>query len=255
MSKKILILDDEVDILEALKRKLERSGYIVTAVINGQEGLNAVHKERFDLVITDVVMPVMDGFRFYKELRKIPSYSAVPVIAVTAHGSMEDTFRVYGVQEFLIKPVDGDVMLKIIGRLLDPSAKNQFHRTVLVLGSDMDVVSGMVNLLNDQGHKASAARDEADFIVKTLTVQPDIVLVDVLLPMLLAHELIKSLRCFSHLNRVAILAYTHFHESELNNVDAVEQLKDAKNHCMASGATAYIGRFSRLTFMDVISKY
>src|SRR5512147_2910199 len=97
---KILILEDEPDSLAALKSKLERAGYSVTTATNGFEGLAAARIDRFDLVITDVVMPMMDGFQFLKEYRKFSGCSNTPVIVITAHGSMEDTFRVYGAQEF-----------------------------------------------------------------------------------------------------------------------------------------------------------
>jgi two-component system, chemotaxis family, chemotaxis protein CheY len=262
MPKKILILDDEEDILDALKGKLERAGYTVTTATNGFDGLAAARRDRFDLVITDVVMPGMDGFQFFKEFKKVSGYAATPVIIVSAHASMEDTFRVFGVQDFLTKPVDGERIIKVDGeriikaieRLLDPSA-SQLHRKILILGTDMEVVASMVHLLNDNGHKAAAARDESEFLNKALAQPPEMMIIDVLLPKLLAHEMIKAIRCFSQFKNAVILTYTSFSEKQLTNVDAVEQLKFSKNQCMSAGASDYIGRFSRLTFMDVLSKY
>jgi CheY-like chemotaxis protein len=254
MPKKILILDDEQDILDALKGKLERAGYAVTAATNGYDGLDAARRDKYDLVVTDVVMPGMDGFQFFKEFKKISGYAQTPVIIVSAHASMEDTFRVFGVQDFLAKPVDGEKIVKAVDRLLDPS-HSQLHRKILILGTDMEVVASMVHLLNDHGHKAAAARDESEFLNRVLASAPELIILDVLLPKLLAHELIKAVRCFSHLKSAIILTYTSFSEKQLTSVDAIEQLKFSKNQCMAAGASDYIGRFSRLTFMDVISKY
>jgi CheY-like chemotaxis protein len=119
----------------------------------------------------------------------------------------------------------------------------------------MEVVASMVHQLNDHGQKAVAARDETEFLTKALASPPEIMLIDVLLPRLLAHEMIKAIRCFSQFKNTLILAYTSFSEKQLTNVDAVEQLKFAKNQCMAAGASDYIGRFSRLTFMEILSKY
>jgi CheY-like chemotaxis protein len=255
MAKKILVLDDEEDILDALKGKLERAGYAVTAVRNGLDGLDAARREKFDLVVTDVVMPGMDGFQFFKEFKKLSGNSAIPVIIVSAHASMEDTFRVFGVQDFLAKPVDGERIVKAVERLLSPSSSTLLNRKILILGTDMEVVASMVHLLNDHGHKASAARDESEFLTRTLAQPPEMMILDVLLPKLLAHELVKAVRCFSHLRSAIILTYTSFSEKQLTSVDAIEQLKFSKNQCMSAGATDYIGRFSRLTFMDVLSKY
>jgi len=255
MVKKILILDDEPDILEVLKRKLERAGHAVTAVANGFDGLAAARRERFDLVVTDVVMPVMDGFHFFREFKKLPGCADTPVIIVSAHSSMEDTFRVFGVQGFFAKPVDGEKILQAIDQIFDPSHQPSLNRKILILGTDMEVVASMVHQLNDSGQKASAARDEADFLAKSFENPPDMMLIDVLLPKLLAHELIKALRCFTQFRNAIILTYTSFLEKQLTSVDAVEQLKFSKNQCAAAGATDYIGRFSRLTFMEMLSKY
>jgi two-component system, chemotaxis family, chemotaxis protein CheY len=255
MPHKILILDDERDILEAFKNKLERAGYAVTAVVNGFDGLGAARRERFDLVVTDVVMPVMDGFHFYKELRKLPGYAGIPVIVVSAHGSMEDTFRVFGIQEFFTKPVDGEKLLRAVANILNPSAHPQLHRKILILGTDMEVVASMVHQLNDRGQKAVAARDEIEFLSKAFASPPEMMLIDVMLPRLLAHEMIKALRCFSQFREVKILTYTHFSEKQMTNVDAIEQLKFSKNQCATAGATDYIGRFSRLTFTEILNKY
>jgi len=255
MPKKILILEDERDVLDALKNKLERAGYAVTAVDNGLDGLAAARRERFDLVVSDVVMPVMDGFQFFKEFKLIAVCAATPTIIVSAHAGMEDTFRVFGVEEFFTKPVDGDKIIQAIGRILNPPTNAQLHRTIFILGADMEVVASMVHQLNDHGYKASAAHDELEFLNKSLTATPDIMLIDVLLPKLLAHELIKALRCFSQFKNILILTYTHFSEKQMTNVNAIEQLKFSKNQCMSAGASDYIGRFSRLTFMDVLSKY
>ena len=114
MPKKILILDDEVDILEAFKRNLERAGYVVTAVTDGKQGLRVAQSEQFDLIVTDVVMPVMDGFRFFKEVKLLPNYAKVPVIVMTAHASMEGSFRIFDVRRWMrlstplvLSPMDG----------------------------------------------------------------------------------------------------------------------------------------------------
>lgn len=255
MSKKILILDDEGDIREALKRNLERAGYTVTALTDGQQGLDAAKAEQFDLIVTDVVMPVMDGFKFFKEVKQLPNYRKVPVIVMTAHASMEESFRIFDVAEFFAKPVQLEVILKTIDRLLNPFSVNLESRNIIVCGAGVDVVANMVQLLNDYGQKATAVHDEIEFLVKALKEQPDMVLMDVLLPQLMAHELIAAMRSFSRFSKLKILTYTNFNEKELTNINAVEQLKSAKNKCLEAGATAYIGRFSKVTFMDSIMEH
>lgn len=255
MAKKILFLDDEPDMLEIFKVYLGRAGYEVTALGDGQSGLEAAKAQQFDLIVTDVAMPVMDGFKFFKEVKLLPNYAKVPVIVMTAHAGMEETFRAFNVAEFFAKPTDLEVILKTIDGLLKPYTVKTDSRNIIVCGAGVDVVANMVQILNDYGHKATAVHDEIEFLVKALNAPPDIVLLDVLLPQLMAYELIASMRAFTRFSRLKIITYTNFNEKELTNINAVEQLKSAKNKCLESGANAYIGRFSKVTFMESITAH
>lgn len=72
MSKKILVVDDEQDILTSVKMLLDNDGYKVTAVDNGKEALQLLQKEKFDLVLLDILMPEMSGNEVAEEIRKNP---------------------------------------------------------------------------------------------------------------------------------------------------------------------------------------
>ena len=80
----ILFIDDEPDIVECIKRKLERSGYHVGTAANGKDGLDIVSRLPFDLIVTDVAMPVMDGYTFCRELKKTKTTAHIPVIVFSA---------------------------------------------------------------------------------------------------------------------------------------------------------------------------
>jgi len=80
----ILVVDDEVRILNFLKSKLKAAGYEVLTASNGREALNQVQTREPDLIVLDVLMPIMGGFEMLKELR---SFSRVPVIILSAKGA------------------------------------------------------------------------------------------------------------------------------------------------------------------------
>jgi CheY-like chemotaxis protein len=102
-----------VDLLHAL-------GFIVAAASNGLECLVLLDSFKPDLVVMDVMMPVMDGNETTRRIRRTPQWSSLPVIAATASAGREDEARSLeaGVNVFLAKPVDHDALLRAIGTLL-----------------------------------------------------------------------------------------------------------------------------------------
>lgn len=106
MNKKILIVDDEIDILFLLKKKLENEGFQVITAVDGKDGVEKVRKENVDLIVLDIIMPVMNGFSMLKELRVSAKTKEIPVIILTARHAMKDTFEAMNVDCFFEKPYD-----------------------------------------------------------------------------------------------------------------------------------------------------
>jgi len=122
-SKKILIVEDEQDILQALADKFIREGFDVLCAKDGEEGLEASLKERPDLILLDVLMPKMDGMTMMKKLRQITWGKSVPIILLTNLG-LTDEKIVEGVVEnepsyYLIKSdwKIGDIVQKVREKL------------------------------------------------------------------------------------------------------------------------------------------
>lgn len=113
MPKKILIVEDEANIRELLRLYLEREGYIVIEAENGVEGIKKWKSEKPDMLLLDVMMPVMDGWAVCKEIR---AESDVPIIMLTAKGETAD--RVSGLEmgadDYIVKPLE---MPEVIARV------------------------------------------------------------------------------------------------------------------------------------------
>jgi two-component system chemotaxis response regulator CheY len=86
---RVLLVDDSVGARGRLKQVLSAGGFDVSEASEGLEGLMRARQESFDLVITDVHMPLMNGLTFIEELRKLPQYSRTPVIVLTSDFSKE----------------------------------------------------------------------------------------------------------------------------------------------------------------------
>lgn len=122
MAHRILVVDDDVLVLEALKELLTSSGYEVRVATRGQEALEILDKERFDLLILDVVMPKMTGFDLCSEVRKRDDeMSAVKIIMLTAKTEARDlqSEEGCGCELYLTKPIDPGRLKELIRDTLE----------------------------------------------------------------------------------------------------------------------------------------
>ena len=103
---KILVIEDESDILEVLEYKLRREGYVVTACRDGLEGLRVAARENPDLILLDLMLPGLDGVEVCRRLRQDPVTADVPIIMVTAKGEESDRILGLGVgaDDYVVKP-------------------------------------------------------------------------------------------------------------------------------------------------------
>lgn len=100
---RILIAEDEVPIAKALKLKLEKSGFEVNIAKNGEEALSMLEEEKYDLMLLDLIMPVMDGFSVLKEIRK--KENPIPIIVLSNLSQEEDLKKAedLGAMDYFIK--------------------------------------------------------------------------------------------------------------------------------------------------------
>ena len=119
---KLLLVDDDPSLLKLLGMRLRSEGYQVTTAASGPEALRLLQKEKIELVISDLRMDEMDGLALFGEIQK--RHTGLPVIILTAHGSIPDAVSAtqQGVFSFLTKPVDKDALYKAIDEALAQQA-------------------------------------------------------------------------------------------------------------------------------------
>ena len=115
MSKRILVVEDDSSIRELLVELLQSEGYDVSSAVNGLEGLKFLQTEfNPDLILIDLMMPVMDGYSFRSEQLKNPDWAKIPVIVMSAEANAKEKMRSYDISAFLSKPVELDTILKTV---------------------------------------------------------------------------------------------------------------------------------------------
>ena len=122
---KVLIVDDEPDILTLVTARLRQSGYEILVASDGLEGLEKAEKEKPDLILVDVSMPRMNGFQMVQLLRMSEALKETPVIVITAsHQKDEVAWRKQvGVTQFILKPFESKELLEKVEKALRPNGK------------------------------------------------------------------------------------------------------------------------------------
>jgi DNA-binding response OmpR family regulator len=120
---KLLVIEDQIKTADTLQKGLEEKGYSVQLAYDGQKGLELARKSRFDLIITDVIMPRLSGNEFCNEFRKVNSKT--PIIMLTALGLTSDKIKGFdsGADDYLVKPFDFEELLARIKVLIHRSQK------------------------------------------------------------------------------------------------------------------------------------
>jgi DNA-binding response OmpR family regulator len=145
----ILVVDDEPRYLSLVEINLQTEGYAVVSAHNGQEAVEAVAQEKPDLVLLDIMMPVMDGFTACERIRE---FSSVPIIMLTAKGEERDRVRGLdaGADDYIVKPFSAQELLARVRAVLRRAERDTFdgfHQPVYQhYGLEIDLARALVTV-------------------------------------------------------------------------------------------------------------
>jgi two-component system, chemotaxis family, chemotaxis protein CheY len=118
--KRILAVDDSASIRQMVNFTLKSAGYDVVDAVDGKDGLAKAGSNKFDMIITDLNMPNVDGIQLITEVRKLPGYSFVPILMLTTESQAEkkDAGRKAGATGWIVKPFNADQLTTVLKKLL-----------------------------------------------------------------------------------------------------------------------------------------
>lgn len=118
--RRILAVDDSASIRQMVNFTLGKAGYEVVEAVDGKDGLGKASAEKFDLIITDLNMPNMDGIQMITALRQVPACAFVPILMLTTESQAEkkDAGRKAGATGWIVKPFDAEKLLAVIHKLV-----------------------------------------------------------------------------------------------------------------------------------------
>jgi CheY-like chemotaxis protein len=168
---KVLIADDEVNIVKIMEFELKKNGYEVMTANDGAEAFAKVLEDRPDLILSDIMMPKMDGYELCKKVKEIPEMRGIPFIFLTAKTGLENRIQGYmlGAAKYITKPCNRQELLKAIDMRLKLSeqAKKLFAQKAKKFSGDLSIISvfslldmffiggwdGYVEMSTPDGHK------------------------------------------------------------------------------------------------------
>ncbi|MFM2447806.1 MAG: hypothetical protein RIS44_256 [Pseudomonadota bacterium] len=122
MAKTILIVDDSASFRQVVAIILRGAGYDVVEAQDGKDGLTKLAEKRAHLIISDINMPVMDGFEFLKAVKALPDYKFTPVVMLTTESAQAKVQqgKASGAKAWMVKPFDPPQILAVVKQLVQP---------------------------------------------------------------------------------------------------------------------------------------
>jgi DNA-binding NarL/FixJ family response regulator len=162
MSAKLLLVDDEPGVRESVQAYLEDSGYQVQVASNAKDAWDMLQQNQPDLVISDLMMPQVDGYQFLQQLREDPRFVALPVVFLTARGMKSDRITGYqaGCDAYLSKPFDPEELIAIVQNVLQRRATANSNNNPEVEGIAKQIAAelkGMFGSSNSNSNSSSGS--------------------------------------------------------------------------------------------------
>lgn len=128
---KILIVEDDLELCRLFSHVLAKNGYTVTEASNGREALDTMLHDYYDVIITDIMMPVMDGYEFLRTLRDMGN--TTPVMVITAKDAFDDMRQgfISGADDYMVKPINVNEMVLRVGALLRRAQMMNTRRQII----------------------------------------------------------------------------------------------------------------------------
>lgn len=264
MPKRILIVDDDPSILEMTSLVLGKRGYEVATAPHGILALQEIQKKLPDLILTDVLMPEMDGYSFYKELKKNTATADIPVLIITARGKMEDTFKVMGADGFIAKPILPEELyaeIEHVFRIVETREEmtqgsgEQINRKVLIVTPEESILQSMKFEAERAGYIVTVSASGADAIAKVVKFLPDMIFVDVLMDDIAVGEIIHIFRRLPQCDDKPIIGFCYYKTQDLGDSRVRKKIvgiNEASKQALLCGASTYMGRYNPQLFVKVL---
>lgn len=253
MIKNILVADDERATAVFVSRLLEKEGYKVITAADGLEALKLIQSRPVDLLITDVVMPGMDGVDLYMELKNNPDTEALPVIIVTDKEVFQESFAALGVELYCPKPFNITDLIAKIKRVESSASEKRRYNKVLVVGPEKDFLEMIRGELQQHNCITSVVDNVIEIGLRCFLINPRVILIDLhMKDYATTKEIIRSIRSYTFFKYASIVLYSKLSHEEVLRGSSLENVDLEVSECLTAGANKYIGHISAKSLSHLV---
>lgn len=214
---KIMIIEDEKDLLVLMEKKLTKEGYATVSAYDGEEGLIKIRKEKPDLILLDIVIPKKNGYQVLEEINSDPEINKIPIIILSNSEPNEEKIYALGARDFMIKAdlMPEDIIRKVEFYLKEEGARKKNPQktqgTKILLVEDDEILRDLcVTKLRKEGFDVITAIEGQEGLHKIEKEKPALVLLDIILPGLDGFEILKRIRSSSReIARIPVILLTN----------------------------------------------
>ena len=199
LKKTVLVVDDEPTIREYLRQELEQEGYHVQEAENGLDAIYKAKELMPDLVILDVMMPMMNGFDAAAVLKNDPQTMKIPIVILSIIEDLERGYRI-GINRYLKKPIEADVLLNEVASLV---SREGTKKKVLLVNQDPQAIRTLTQTLQSKGDIIVEVCDGKNCIARAMLNKPDTIIFDASISGY--HEIENALRKENGLENVSFI--------------------------------------------------
>lgn len=212
---KILIVDDDKDLLYGMNIWLKSQGYKVVFATDTVSAVLMVQSEKPDVIILDISLPGGGGYHVMKSLRSAMPNAYIPIIIITAGDAAIHQERALkaGAEAFFQKPVDNQQLLAAIKKAMDKTCyeknvEDTHKKKILIIDDDKDFLYGLQVRLKSHGFNVQLAMDSVSSISIALKIKPDLIILDISLPGGDGYQAMNRLRSLMPLAHIPIIMIT-----------------------------------------------
>jgi CheY-like chemotaxis protein len=199
----VLVIDDDPEACEIIRRFLEKDGFNVVTAFSGEQGLRLAHEIQPIAITLDVMMPDMDGWSVLRALKADPVLHVIPVIMLTM---IDDRTRGYslGAVDYLTKPVDREQLHKALARYYSADHAS----AVLLVEDDIGTREMMAQTLEKGGWAVSEAGNGKEALDILTSLQPRLILLDLMMPVMDGFDFLTELRARPEWQHIPVIVIT-----------------------------------------------